>query len=119
MDLLDVAGRIIDCKTAARRPNAVSHDYGLQLTSYAMLAPGASGRCRRDTMTKTKTPQLVQIDYAVGPEERRFAELLYPAAQDGMKSGLYLPHRGSTLCSRRFCGYWRECECEFGGTVAA
>ena len=117
VDLLDIEGRIIDCKTAARRPSAVSHDYGLQLTSYTMLTPGASGQCRLDALTKTKAVQLIQLDYTVGPDERRYAEMIYPAAQDGMKSGLYLPHRASTLCSRRYCGYWRECEREFGGRV--
>ena len=86
-------------------------------TSYAMLTPGASGQCRLDTLTKTKAVQLIQLDYTVGPEERRYAEMIYPAVQDGMKSGLYLPHRASTLCSRRYCGYWRECEREFGGRV--
>jgi RecB family exonuclease len=117
VDLLDTEGRIIDCKSAAKRPNGVSHDYGLQLTSYAMITPGASGICRLDTVTKTKTVQLVQQTYHIGPPQRRYAEGLYPMVQLAMRQGIYLPHRGGTLCSRRWCGYWRACEREFGGTV--
>jgi RecB family exonuclease len=85
VDLLDIEGRIIDCKSATKRPNGVSHDYGLQLTSYAMITPGASGTCRLDTVTKTKTVQLVQQTYHVGPEQRRYAEGLYPMVQDAIR----------------------------------
>lgn len=117
VDLLDTEGRIIDCKSASKRPSGVPHDYGLQLTSYAMITPGASGTCRLDTVTKTKTIQLIQQTYHVGPDERRYAENLYPMVQDAMRQGIYLPHRGTPLCSRRWCGYWRACEKEFGGKV--
>jgi hypothetical protein len=57
VDLLDVEGRIIDVKTAARRPTSIAPDY-------------------------------------------------------------YYPNRGSVLCSRRNCAFWRDCEREYGGTVA-
>jgi RecB family exonuclease len=60
VDLLDVEGRIIDFKTAARRPLGITPDYNLQLTTYSMITPGASGSCRLDAVTKTKTVQLVQ-----------------------------------------------------------
>jgi hypothetical protein len=117
VDLLDIEGRIIDCKTAARRPTGVTPEYSLQLTTYAMITPGASGACRLNTVTKTKTAQLVQQSCEIGAEERRYAATLYPMAQEAMRDGIYLPRRGSPVCSRRYCGYWRECEREFGGRV--
>lgn len=117
VDLLDVEGRVIDCKTAARRPAGITPEHSLQLTTYSMITPGASGVCRLDTVTKTKTVQLVQQSCQIGPEERRYAETLYPMAQEAMREGIYLPRRGSPLCSRRYCGFWRECEREFGGCV--
>jgi hypothetical protein len=43
VDLLDLEGRIIDFKTAARRPVGITPDYSLQLTTYSMITPGASG----------------------------------------------------------------------------
>ena len=118
VDLLDIDGRIIDCKTATRRPVGITPDYSLQLTTYSMITPGASGFCRLDTVTKTKTVQLVQQSCETGPEKRRYAETLYPMVQEAMRDGIYPPRRGSHLCSRRYCGYWRECEREFGGHVA-
>jgi len=117
VDLLDMKGHIIDFKTAARRPAGITPDYNLQLTTYSMITPGASGQCRLDTVTKTKTVQLVQQSCEIGPEERRYAETLYPMVQEAMRDGIYPPRRRSPVCSRRYCGYWRECEREFGGRV--
>lgn len=117
VDVLDVSGRVIDFKTASKRPQGVSPEYGLQLTTYATITPGASGLCRLDTVTKTKTVEVVQQTYNVGTEERRFAETLYPMVRESIRDGIYLPHRSSSMCSRRHCGYWRECEREFGGRV--
>jgi hypothetical protein len=53
----------------------------------------------------------------VGAEERRFAATLYPMVQESIRDGIYPPHRSSPLCSRKHCGYWRQCEREFGGRV--
>jgi hypothetical protein len=83
-----------------------------------MIAPGACGMCRLDTVTKTKTVQLIQQNFKVEPDQRRLVESVFPMVQDAIRDGVYLPHRGSTLCSRRYSGYWRECEHEFGGRVA-
>jgi RecB family exonuclease len=117
VDVLDTTGRVIDFKTASKRPNGIAADHGLQLSTYAMITPGASGECRLDTVTKTKTVQVIQQTYAVGQEERRFAETLYPMVQDSIRDGIYPPHRSNPLCSRKHCGYWRECEREYGGHV--
>jgi len=117
VDVVDVTGCVVDFKTASKRPNGIAADYGLQLSTYAMITPGANGACRLDTVTKTKTVQVIQQTYAVGTEERRFAETLYPMVQESIRDGIYPPHRGNPLCSRKHCGYWRECEREFGGRI--
>jgi hypothetical protein len=83
-----------------------------------MITPGASGLCRLDTVTKTKTVQVIQQSHQVGAEDRRFAEALYPMVQESIQDGIYAPHRSGPMCSRRYCGYWRECEREFGGRVS-
>jgi putative RecB family exonuclease len=117
VDVLDTNGRVIDFKTASKRPNGIAADHGLQLSTYAMITPGANGTCRLDTVTKTKIVQVIQQTYVVGPEERRLAETVYPMVQDSIRDGIYPPHRSSPLCSRKHCGYWRECEREYGGRV--
>jgi CRISPR/Cas system-associated exonuclease Cas4 (RecB family) len=118
VDLLDVDGCVFDFKTASKRPNGIPAEHALQLTTYSMITPEASGLCRLDTVTKTKTVNVVQQSFQTGPEDRRFAETLYPMVQESIRDGIYPPHRSSPMCSRRYCGYWHECEHEFGGRVA-
>ena len=118
VDVLETNGRVLNFKTATKRPKGIAAEHGLQLATYAMVTLGARGSCRLDTVTKTKTVQVIQQTYEVDTEERRFAEALYPMVQDSIRNGVYPPHRGSPLCSRRHCGYWRECEREFGGHVS-
>jgi RecB family exonuclease len=117
-DLMDTEGRIIDLKTASKKPAAISADYKLQLAMYVMMTPGAQS-ARLDTITKQKTPQWVPQTYTVDSGERRYVETLLPILQDGMKDGRYWPQRDHNLCSRKYCPFWRQCEREFGGVVKA
>jgi hypothetical protein len=117
VDLLDEEGRVVDVKTAARRPSAISPDYAFQLATYSQITPGASGEARLDTLVKTKTVQLVQQAYTVGSRDLQATKVLYPLVQVGIANGLYFPNRQSLTCSRRNCCFWRHCEREFGGAV--
>jgi hypothetical protein len=76
--------RIIDCKTAERRPAGITPEYRLQLMTYSMITPGADSFWRLDIVPKTKTVELVQQNCEIGPEERRYAETLYPMVQEAM-----------------------------------
>ena len=117
IDLLDVEGRIVDLKTAARKPSGIPSDYAFQLATYSQITPGASGHARLDTLVKTKTVQLIRDSYRIGEADLHATQVLYPLAQSGMQSGLYFPNRQSLLCSRRNCAFWKHCEGDFGGAV--
>jgi RecB family exonuclease len=117
VDLLDTESRIIDTKSALKAIRGISHDHRFQLISYAMITPGASGLCRLDTITKGRTVALTQKNFLVGHADRRYAETIYPMVQESIREGIFLPRRSSGLCSRKYCGYWRACEREFGGVV--
>jgi RecB family exonuclease len=117
IDLIDTDGRIIDLKTASRKPSGISPDYALQVATYCRLAPGASGQVRLDTVVATKTPQIVTLPYEVSAADLRMAEVLYPHVREGIREGLFFPNRCSNLCSRRTCAFAEACEQEFGGIV--
>jgi len=117
VDLLDTEGRIVDVKTAARKPTSIPPPYAFQLATYRQITPGASGEARIDTLVKTKTVQLIQQSYVVSGPDLHATACLYSMVQEGIRSGLYFPNRGSMMCSRRHCAFWRQCEAEFGGTV--
>jgi len=117
IDLLDVQGRIIDLKTAARKPTGLSADYAFQVATYRQLCLGASGKARVDTLVATKSPQVVTQEYTVSPADLKMTEKLYPLVQEAMQEGIYLPNRASNLCSYRHCAFATACEAEFGGRV--
>ena len=117
VDIVDVSGKIIDIKTASRKSSSISADHAFQLATYAALTPGASGEARIDQLVSTKETQLVQLDHTPGEAGQRLVERIYPLVAEGIAAGRYWPNRSSTLCSRRYCSFWSECQREFGGTV--
>ena len=115
-DLVDASGCVIDIKTSSRRPSGLSGDHALQMATYSALMPETAST-RIDTLIATKSPQLVTIDHTPGDAGRKLVERMYPLVAEGIAGGLYLPNRASTLCSKRNCPYWKECQIEFGGEV--
>jgi len=90
VDVLDVEGRLIDFKTASRRPSCVAPDYAFQLATYQQITPGASGEVRIDSLVKTQTVQIVQQAYTVEEPDIRATQVLYPMARKAMGSGMLL-----------------------------
>ena len=119
VDVLDVHGRVLEIKTAARKPSSISPEHRFQIATYAQLTPGATGDARIDTLVKTKTPGLVTQRFSVTDQDLLATRELYPMAQMAMRSELYMPNRTSINCSRRSCSFWRSCEQEWGGEVPA
>lgn len=118
IDLLDVDGRVIDLKSKKQKPSKVDFNDRFQVATYRALTPHASGAARVDVLVKTAAPQLVQLEFAVDQADLTMVERLYPQVQAGIRGQVFVPNRGSNLCSRKYCGYWRACEREFGGHVA-
>jgi CRISPR/Cas system-associated exonuclease Cas4 (RecB family) len=117
VDVLDVEGTVIDLKTAGKKPAGVSASHRLQVSTYAMITPGASGVGRIDTITKTKTVAHYATTFAVTPADRKLTEKLYSITLDQMMSGIVAPNRSSYMCSKRFCSFHETCTAEFGGEV--
>jgi hypothetical protein len=117
IDILDVDGRIIDVKTAAKSPSGVDASYAFQLATYRQICPGANGKVRLDTLVATKTPKVVTTEYEVTPADQLMTHNLYPRVREGIREGLYLPNRGCNLCSRKYCNFADACCREFGGCV--
>jgi len=118
LDLLDAQGRVIDLKTAARTPSEISSDYRFQVATYRQLLGGiVTGEARVDTLVKTKVPKLVQMSCTIDQSDVDSVEKLYPVVQRGIRGGFFPPNRSHYLCSRKYCGFWRECQHQFGGKV--
>jgi len=118
VDVLDRDGVVIDLKTAGKKPSGITPEHRLQVSTYAMVAPGACGRGRRDVITKTKTVGHYTTSFEVAASDRKYTERLYSITLDQMRSGLIAPNRSSFLCSRRNCSFWQQCQEDYGGEVA-
>jgi len=117
VDIVDVDGRIIDVKTATRRPGGLDPGYLFQIATYRQLLPGANGKARIDSLVATKTPRLVTIEHEMTAADERLTQRLYPLVREGITEGLYFPNRASSMCSRRYCAFAEACVKEFGGYV--
>ena len=118
VDVLDVDGRIIDIKTAARKPSGIANDYRFQIATYSRLTPGATGASLLSTITKTKAPALVDQAFMVDQADVDATEAVYPLVQRSIRAGVFNPNRSSHMCSKKYCSFWRSCEREFGGRVS-
>ena len=117
IDLLDVAGCVIEIKTAKARPSSIDPMHRFQVATYRQLTPLARGTGRIDTLVKTKSPQLLQQSFSISGQELQAIQTIYPEAQNLMRGIVHLPNRQSMLCSRRHCAFWRHCEQKWGGEV--
>ena len=68
-------------------------------------------------MIKTKTPKVQRVRWTPNDSDIMLANSMVGFVKKGIEKGVFIPNRGSFLCSKRFCGYWKECQSEFGGTV--
>ena len=117
IDLLDASGRVIDLKSKKQTPPRVGFDEILQVSTYRALCPEASGAGRIDVLVKNKTVKHVQFNFEVDAADLTMVERIYPQVQAGIRTQVFTPNRSSVMCSRKYCGYWRACQKEFGGTV--
>jgi len=118
IDLLEVNGRVRDLKTAKRTPTDVSANYRFQVSTYTQLTPYASGDACVDTLVKLKTPKLVHLEFKANEADKAETQAMYPLVQQSIRAGVFLPNRQNYMCSRKYCGHWRQCEKNFGGKVS-
>jgi CRISPR/Cas system-associated exonuclease Cas4 (RecB family) len=121
-DVITAGGMLVDLKTASKKPAGVSSSHALQLTTYAMLADQVNAgkthnAARLYTITKTKTPAVVQQTVEITAEDRAYAEYIYPAVQEARRRGEVLPRRSSNRHSRKHCAYRQQCQADYGGEV--
>jgi CRISPR/Cas system-associated exonuclease Cas4 (RecB family) len=117
VDLLDVDGNIVDFKTASKKPEGVRDSHRLQVATYALVTPQASGRAAVHTVTKTKTIRHYVDSIAVSDADVKYTERMYSIVRDQMASGLVAPNRSSHLCSRQYCSFADRCTADYGGEV--
>jgi hypothetical protein len=113
---------LIDFKYVGKLPaKEPKPDYWLQMALYLyMLADTEDG-----------APEQAELQYVVAPtktishrikeheikQDEKLVQTMIKVFIGDLESGNFPPNRENFLCSKRFCGYWNECEKRFGGKV--
>ena len=112
IDLVDVAGIIIDHKTAKRSMVPEDVESNIQLTAYALAYRSLFGaeekELRFDVLVKTKVPKLQQISTKrTQGDIDRFLKLVGYVSK-AIQSGIFYPCEDRQTCS--WCGYRWLCK---------
>lgn len=115
LDILTETGRLIDIKTKYDKPRRLPASHYLQAITYALLTQADSAQVHM--LCGSRSPSLQVFDVRLTDDARRYAEAIYQAAADQIRSGLFPPRRDSPNCSRLTCPYHLHCVRDFGGEV--
>jgi len=122
IDLIDDKGIIHEEKTAAKSPSKdkegnyiIDQGYLVQGAIYCL---GTSiNRISYDYAIKTRDPKIITIEHETSDEEKAFVLSLLGQVDHAIKSEAFYPNRSSWMCSKKSCGYWRQCEKDYNGKV--
>jgi len=115
VDLITDNGLVIENKTTARTPSSISVDHLIQGSIYAM-SEGVN-QVRYDYAVKLKTPKVVTLTEQITEEQKAFTLTLLGEVDRAIQNEVFYPNRSNFMCSRKGCGYYRECEKKYGGRV--
>lgn len=108
-----------DTKTSAKRWSTGQAYQSLQALAYPLLT--GTDRMQFHVGVRKKAPEIQILTRSVLPEEKTHfidrAILTKRSIEATVAAGSFVPNRDGMLCSRRWCGYWGECERRYGGRV--
>lgn len=111
---------VADLKSSGRsyRPDVFARR--LQPVAYTLLAEIPTFEFHIIVPTKEPKTQVLRSTISDGDRVAflRRAGMLRRQVRHAATTGDWLPNRSHTLCSRRYCEFWRECERRHGGRVA-
>lgn len=121
VDLLDEEGIVIETKTTSRTPAEAKVEHVLQITAYctghrARTKTKEKG-ARIDYAIAKKSPDVVSYPVNVEKSDIEYFLTLMDRVAKGIKNEIWIPNRMQMLCSRKWCGFFRECEKANGGRV--
>lgn len=114
-------GKVVvhELKTKAKSITETDMVRSLQVPVYAHAA--GTDTVQWDVCVKTKVPKTQVVPVQVTTEDVRGAlnqlVIAKRVIEATVKTGDFLPNRQQTLCSRRWCAYWQQCESDHGGRV--
>lgn len=120
IDVFDQHNIVIETKTTSRKPSQPKNDHKLQTYAYATAQKKKANStisARIDYAVAVAKPDIVSYDFPVNDTDQEFFLNLLSRVARAIELEIWIPARSGILCSRKWCGYWNECEKLIGGTV--
>lgn len=114
IDVVDSNNVVIDHKTTKTKQTS----YGdiLQGLIYCLAKDCTVNRF--NYVTKQKTPQTFSVETKATDNQLAHAIFMFDKVyKSAIELEIFYPNRSNNMCSRKYCGYWNECEKKFGGRV--
>lgn len=115
----------IDLKTAGRSWSEKEAVQGMQAPAYVFAVRRGlqlqTSLFQYHVLVRTKEPKVQVLERVVDEAElagyARRASRARMQIANAIETNIFLPNRTHTLCSQRWCAWWRECQAEFGGII--
>jgi hypothetical protein len=109
IDAIDDRARLIDLKTAKRKPTQADLDKSLQPTVYALGIGGPIDFVYHYMVKRGMTESFVYLTRRTEDHLRWFREVYLPPIVEGIRAGSFPPRTQGWFCSEKFCEFWQEC----------
>lgn len=121
IDLLDTNNWVIETKTTSKSLREPRHEHMLQGIAYAAAREAISGEptpgVRFDYAIRKKEPDVLSFNAHPTEQDTDYFLTVLTEVAHAIESEVWIPNRAHFLCSRKWCGYWSQCEKTCGGRV--
>lgn len=115
IDVVCVDKTIVDHKTTSRSPSVISPAELIQGAIYCIAKE--SCQVQFNYAIKLKTPKTLSLTKTIDDSDKNYVLKLVSSIDNAIQKETFFPNRSAMACSKKQCGYWNQCEKDWGGKV--
>ena len=115
IDVVDINNIVIDHKTTGKTPSTISQQEIIQGAIYSIAKN--TNQVMFNYVIKQKTPKTITLEKQMDDSDKEYVLKVVSAIDSAVNKELFYPNRASMMCSKKNCGYWAQCEKDWGGKV--
>lgn len=111
--------KVVDLKCKGRKMPDGEVMRSLQRQSYPMVFGSTTFEFHVMVRTKTPQKQIIRVENAQtdGDSFMKRVAIADRQVEHAIQTGDFYPNRSQQLCSKKWCGYWEQCQNENGGVI--
>lgn len=127
IDVVDINNIVIDHKTTGKTPSTISQQEIIQGAIYSIAKNTNQVMFNYVIKNKKQIHNLlgnsefpsktVSLTKNIDNSDKEYVLRLVSAIDAAVNKELFYPNRASMMCSKKNCGYWAQCEKDWGGKV--